>query len=126
LIKKIISIFKNKKPKNEIEPLIRTKVKLLEGESYCEHCNGTGFSKEDNLYFCPHCLGTGKFDWIEKIVGKNSGVGTSGTSGLSGSSGTSGSSEHFSGGVFHNDKNNNNFGDFTLENHSLAEYNGDL
>jgi len=44
------------------------KVILSEGEEYCEYCNGTGSYKDyDN---CPKCLGTGKFDWIEKVIGK--------------------------------------------------------
>lgn len=51
---------------------------LQEGEEICEECNGEGtynmFNDRPAQFstkrLCPKCYGDGKFDWIEKVMGK--------------------------------------------------------
>ena len=53
-------------------------IELYEGEEVCVECDGVGMKLifEDDLWsyigrkMCNKCLGDGKFDWIEKIMGK--------------------------------------------------------
>ena len=55
-------------------------MKLQNGESKCDRCNGKKtISAKDAGHFifregqkviCPRCQGTGKLDWVEKICGK--------------------------------------------------------
>jgi hypothetical protein len=54
----------------------KTEAKLKLGETICSQCEGSGKEKtwESGGYVitpeCPKCLGVGKFDWIERIMGK--------------------------------------------------------
>jgi len=43
------------------------KIELLEGETLCHLCNGTGHDKQA-LYICDKCDGEGKVDWISKAI----------------------------------------------------------
>lgn len=54
----------------------KTNAKLGPGEVACYKCEGTGKSESWEVgQFkitpeCTHCLGEGKFDWIERVMGK--------------------------------------------------------
>jgi DnaJ-class molecular chaperone len=47
---------------------------LKDGEEICTECSGYGMVMRavlfENHKMCPKCWGHGKFDWIEKAVGK--------------------------------------------------------
>ena len=47
-------------------------INLKEGEEFCRKCNGKGrVPVRDNIMLtCSLCNGDGKYDWIEKITGK--------------------------------------------------------
>lgn len=55
-------------------------LELEEGETICPECNGQGMKKIFNdrptqfssRIACKKCLGDGKFDWVEKVMGKQS------------------------------------------------------
>ena len=52
------------------------KVTLKPGETFCPECKGSGKAEPwDSAGYtitpeCPKCLGDGKFDWVQRIMGK--------------------------------------------------------
>jgi len=74
-------------------------IELYEGEEVCAECDGVGMElifEDDPRYYigrkmCNKCLGDGKFDWIEKIMGKPPRSVTTSSGGVSSSSWSSSS-----------------------------------
>ena len=53
-------------------------MKLKDGEIICPECKGTGRESESTIsaagyemtFECKKCQGDGKFDWVERVMGK--------------------------------------------------------
>lgn len=65
----------------KLKSVTKSSLKLSEGEVLCGVCDGGGITREVTessvtVGTCPHCLGSGKLDWIENIIGKNRGYGS--------------------------------------------------
>lgn len=58
--------------------LLKKRIHLNEGESFCFKCKGKGIVKHSQktmspatiLLVCDKCLGSGKLDWIEIATGQ--------------------------------------------------------